>query len=372
MTRKTVIFIILINTAFFLNSCTAIDLSDIEDIGGITSCTAGGGAPRLASSSEFFYVLPVTAESHGMVGPFRADYAAGPPTDFVDYCNRVSATKQSLPPQLQQDPVVDGIYRIMVKTSGRAQLRRATLEGLAPDVVAVQSKEIDAYATPDRFTHAEVHQFAMAIFSANLRPAPPDASGLQLAAPTTVQSAAGEYFTQYYEGKFVDRFGVSISKPSLSTTVTDAQITAAFTVLMEYVIDQVDPTPVFGDKVATSPDQPPSGTTFLPGGAKTNEPTVLLAHVAHYKTLQTSGCGVTAKNIGYLANLANAAGDRAAMVGGLVGGTPGGIEVGFGVLGKVSIGDNKTLGDLVTTAASRLATRATFAIAYASASKLTE
>jgi hypothetical protein len=73
---------------------------------------------------------------------------------------------------------------------------------------------------------------------------------------------------------------------------------------------------------------------------------------------------VTVKTVGLIKDLADAAGDRAAALGGLVAETPGGIEIGLGVLGKVSIGDNKTLSMIAKTAAARIATRATFAAGY--------
>jgi hypothetical protein len=44
--------------------------------------------------------------------------------------------------------------------------------------------------------------------------------------------------------------------------------------------------------------------------------------------------------------------------------TPGGLSISLGVLGKISIGDNQTLSDLVKTAASDLALRASLLTTY--------
>ena len=60
----------------------------------------------------------------------------------------------------------------------------------------------------------------------------------------------------------------------------------------------------------------------------------------------------------------NAASDQATVVGGLVTNTVGGISIGLGVLGKISIGDNQTLSDLAKTAASEVALRAALATSY--------
>ncbi len=182
------------------------------------------------------------------------------------------------------------------------------------------------------------------------------------------------YFTAYYKGNFVDRMGTKYSPPSVSTTITDAEITNAEIVLLEFLIDAIDPTPVFGDKPISDPKQL-SGITFYPGGANTAPPTVVVATYATnpkiYVPIKTtpvpddnSLCGITTGNAWVMRDLASAAGDEAGAVGGLVANTAGGLEVGLGVLGKISIGDNQTLSVLVKTAASRVALRASLASAY--------
>jgi hypothetical protein len=123
------------------------------------------------------------------------------------------------------------------------------------------------------------------------------------------------------------------------------------------MVDLFDTTPVLGDTPTVVKDT----TKFYPGGT-TSEPTALVANRAVYKPLST--CGVTADNASLLADVANAAGDEAATVGGLVSQSFGGIGVSLGVFGKISLGDNQTLGTIVKTAASRLAMRSAFAASY--------
>jgi hypothetical protein len=53
-----------------------------------------------------------------------------------------------------------------------------------------------------------------------------------------------------------------------------------------------------------------------------------------------------------------------ATIGGLVINSPGGNSIGLGVFGKISIGDNQTLSDLLKTAVSELALRATLTTSY--------
>jgi hypothetical protein len=134
------------------------------------------------------------------------------------------------------------------------------------------------------------------------------------------------YFEAYYQGKFVDRMGTKYDVPKVSTTIGDADITAAENVLLEFLIDAIDSTPVMGDAqgVASVSDT----TKFYPGGS-TNVPTVyVVTHVnnpsiyAFIPTPSTAApddaCGITTANAWVLKDLANGASDEAAAVGGLV------------------------------------------------------
>jgi hypothetical protein len=69
-------------------------------------------------------------------------------------------------------------------------------------------------------------------------------------------------------------------------------------------------------------------------------------------------------NVWVLTDLASAASDEAATVGGLIVNSTGGFSFGLGAEFKLSVGDNQTLSDLVKTAASELALRITLATSY--------
>ena len=195
-------------------------------------------------------------------------------------------------------------------------------------------------------------------------PSPADAKQSKSApARAALDKTLVAYLTAYYEtGKFTDRLSIVSPKPNISTTIPDSEIAAAETVLLEFVADTIDPTPVMGDSPAASIS---STTRFYPGDS-TYEPTAYATGLAKYVQIPNpttddeikNACGITTKNAWVLKDLANGAGDQAAAVGGLIANTPGGLSIGLGVLGKISIGDNQTLSTLVKTAASRLATRA--------------
>ncbi len=185
--------------------------------------------------------------------------------------------------------------------------------------------------------------------------------------------------------------GTAISKPQLPNktnllsslsnfSVPDSEIVAAETVLLEFMMDTIDPTPVMGNTNcpipttnASSSCQPnandPKTTTYYPGNSS-NQPTALTVGMAKYIELPATGCGITTQNVWVLQSLANGASDEAATVGGLITNTAGGFGVSLGVFGKISIGDNATLSDLVKTAASEVALRATLLASYFSLYRL--
>jgi hypothetical protein len=283
---------------------------------------------------------------------------------FEDLVAVGKANLQVLPSEIQDDSVTDKIFRIMIKSSAQAQLDRAKVPGppgAAPSSrVQTEQAKVDAFSVPSSLTVGELKSFAKKAASLMLKPRIVDPG-----APGARPNAFGTYFIAYYNGDFVDRFGQKIIKPAISSTIPDSEIAAVLTVITEYIADLVDPTPVLGDKdLAPGATQPPSGTaTFYPGG-NGDEPTALTAQLATYKAIPASGCGVTRANVALLKDIANAGGDSASSVSGLVSQSWGGVSVGFGVLGKFSIGDNQTLGTIVKTVAERLGMRVTYAAAY--------
>ena len=344
---------------------------------------------------EIGYILP----SDDGAGPLRATNQTTA-SSFDDYRQKVKDRIDSkLPIDLAEDHVTVVFRDFLTAGSGEAQLAAQYQSQTQLAQLAAQSQNSDAqaklalrakaldeqkasiekhYSAP-KLKQSELKKFATKLFELQLRHGPADFLSSDLdAAGLTSQSAALaktrpklgseliSYLKAYYDGDFYDRMGTSISKPQLPTSlkslsnfsVPDSEIVAAETVLLEFLIDSIDRTPVMGDK-----DGHPAGTTYYPGGT-TNEPTALAANYATYLFLQPDSCGINQKNVWVLKDLANAASDQAAAVGGLIVNTPGGISIGLGVLGKISIGDNQTLSDLVKTAASELALRATLTASY--------
>jgi hypothetical protein len=355
-----------------LANCAKISLTDLQTVTTLQPCKTGTISPldkQFVQQPDVYAFPPNVAETLPR-GPFSRRLIGGQvqafAPDFQAYSTTILASENNLPAALQNSndrSVETGIYQLLIKASATAQLHANP--AYTPAFIQEQQRQINASPAPDSFTYNQISHFARDLFSlANNPSAAPSASfvafdrsnpaGTTVATPAT-PSKLVTYITQYYQGNYVDRFGVKITKPTLGTTVSDAEITGAFTILLDYIMDLKDPTPVFGDTAN------PAGATFYPGKSK-DEPTALLAKLATYKQIPANSlCGVTQANISTVYDFASAAGDEAGTVGGLVGQTAGGWELGLGVMGKISIGDNKTLSDLAQTLASRVAQRVTYA-----------
>ena len=361
-------------------ACTAIPLDRLQPptaSSAQSSCAATQSTVDIARSApggvgvsrRFSFAVP-TGRRLPESGPGEAPVSQV--ASFEDFQAVAKNRLNNLPPSVRDHEVTDAIFKAMVKTSAQAQLDRAMAADRAAEAAAKvpggppaypiigineEQKKVNQFGAPARLTVGQLKDFADKFSAMSLQPT--------INAPSGRPSAFSIYFTAYYEGNFIDRFGNSVTKPEISLTIPDTEIAAALTFMLEYVADLIDPTPVLGDQDIDPKTQKfPANTTFYPGGKNTKEPTALIANLAKYKNIAKNDCGVTTANAPLLKEVANAAGDRAAAISGLVSQSWGGISFGLGVLGKFSIGDNQTVGTIVKTAATRLGSRLSYAASY--------
>ena len=358
----------LILAALMISGCAVLPMKNLQPvIAPPTAGACGGGLARAGKGPSFRYVLPGETTTGG-----APQIEMVTTNGFEEYDTAIQNRLASkLPPALAQHRVTVAFREFLTSVTGEAQFVAQTVgsDKNSPEIARERALIQKHNRTPN-LKHSELKDFANKLFALQLLHGPDDYSAIT-SSNTKIDTTLVAYLKAYYDGKFYDRMGTAISKPqipSLSSVLTanrqsnfsipDSEIVAAETVLLEFMIDCIDPTPVMGDK-----DNHPAGTTYYPGNS-TDQPTALATGNAVYVTLPPEGCGINLKNVWVLKDLANAASDQAAAVDGLVVNTPGGISIGLGVLGKISIGDNQTLSDLLKTAASDLALRAALAASY--------
>jgi hypothetical protein len=349
------------------------------------TCTVPVSLMRGAAPA-FGYLLPYDPSVHAadlLVEPAGTNsdqllLASAP--SFEKYDNAIASRVQSkMGDELAKDPVVVAFRKTRESVSAEVQLDAQIADGTTSKYsidVQAQVESIQKNRPPAKLTHGQLKSFSNKLFTlqlkhgaADLTTSSPNQRVMDAASKTrspltrynatkpTFDQGLVAYLKAYYEGKFYDRFGTAISKPQLPDTsnlvsslsnfsVPDSEIVAAETVLLEFLIDTIDVTPVMGDTkcpipsitatASCKPDpQDPAKTTYYPGKSA-NQPTALTVGYARYLQLQPKGgCGITTDNAWVLQTLANGAS-----------------------------GDNATLSDLVKTAASEVALRATLLSAY--------
>jgi hypothetical protein len=398
---------------------------------------APGAAPRPLTT---FHFLVPAGRKLGLARPLPAPGAAPPEQNvhsFSDFKQQLQTrlNNSDLSADLKNHAVTKAIFNYLVKSFAQAQLDRAKAAGYD---TASQQAEVSRVSTSS-INLSDLKEFTQKVQDGQFHPhvgaSPKNALPPPGAAPTTsatqTHNTFARYFVDYYEGNFYDRLGTNVTKPTISAQTPDSDIASALTIVIEYLIDLIDPTPVLVDQdmdatthqfpntthyypqspagqkpadSAQSTDSTPkagqaktadtkngqakAATAAAPGAAApasvdsagdssstgnsssnaasspSHEPEALKTGLANYKKIPASGCGVTTANVMVLYDAANAAGDSVSAVSGLVSQSWGGW--GFSFLGflKFSIGDNQTLGVIVKTAASRVASRAALAAAY--------
>lgn len=252
-------------------------------------------------------------------------------------------------PELAAHPVVNAALQHVQFISANAIVSARRILG-----VADQSDDnyLASIAKPAPLAPSDVAQFSHTVADTVLR----NTGGTPGGGGDEAQQFWAEvkaYYTQYYQGNFVNYFSQAVSKPTVQLTIGDAEITAAAGVFLELLFDELLTPTVWTD-----------GSVYYPGGGKT-QPTYL--GVFHQKAATLAkpdgACGMTEAKVNTILYLANtfataASGEVSVSVKSF-----GGLEVGLGIFGKLSVGDNSTLMSLVQAVVAESVKRLTVAIA---------
>jgi len=189
------------------------------------------------------------------------------------------------------------------------------------------------------------------------------------------------YVSAYVDGKYIDRFGNNLPAPAISRTVGNTEIAGVLSVIIDAVGDYVVRGPIWTDatgkiyypaafnQAAPDLEKDPKKTPLRPTvidvtlksrGQGDGDGTPLIKPVA----LVASGCGIDETKAQAIEYLGQTAGLKAAMVGGITGGSFGGFGASFGAFGKISVGDNQTVQVVIKTVLGKVAERVAADAAY--------
>jgi hypothetical protein len=190
----------------------------------------------------------------------------------------------------------------------------------------------------------------------------------------TWDGLAFQYFSAYYRGEFVDRAGGKLSKPDLGKKISNETITSALTVGLESIHDYAVLTASKGpaERVIKAPvtfTGNPGQEQWQNGNKPTlvtvtqkllkrkrGEPIAPWPYVVEAVAVNKKE-GISSAKRKVIEWISGLAGDGAGSLSDLLTRTFGGIHIGFGLLGKVSVGDDDTLAKVVSTTVETFAHR---------------
>ena len=354
--RRSVVLAVLVVVSW-LSGCTAIDLQTLAPPApNEPDCQLikDGRAP-------VYQGLLLTGEPTEVA---RVDDAIRNGESYAGHLKSREAALDRLPRDIRDDKVTRAFFRSLHRSFAAHRLSAlattANLDEQGCSNLLRLRAEVATSPVDSILTHREIEAFATKVMGIWLRPQ------LELGSQTRSGSWSNDsfdfYFKSYYDKKFVDRFGRGVPRPEISKdfpisiAISDADIASAEVVLLEYIFDVIDPTPIFGDTDLFS-----ATTKFFPGDAR---PTIVDAF-SDVPYLPLSRSGLNADEINKIVQLADALGDRAAALGGLTFNSIGGVGISLGFFGKFSVGDNQTLSVLAKKAVSRFAARLSYASSVA-------
>lgn len=216
----------------------------------------------------------------------------------------------------------------------------------------------------------------------------PQIAGFSSGTSVSLKAILAAYLKEYLSGKFVDRAGNELPKPKLGKTIGNDTITGFETVLFEAVFDYAYLTPALyteGDMVYQETyvgplNQDADVQVTPPGAAGTTYKVKLSGQDRYFVQLYTekgkpkifnkekkqptfvkvlpklvlplstdSHQGVTALERETVEFVSDLSSQGSQQLSGLITRLFGGIHIGFGILGKISVGDNDTVAKAVET-----------------------
>jgi hypothetical protein len=264
--------------------------------------------------------------------------------------SNVTRVKAALPTQLAADPVVGSVIDHVRYVSTNAIVKSRMLLN-SGQITETDAAFLAAAPKARPILHTDMLAFTHTVAEIGLRN-----TGNQVGTGDPGQQFWDHlkaYYTLYFQGQFTNYFAVTITKPSAQLTIGDQEIVQAAGIFLELIFDEIlSPTVWKG-----------SDNKYYPG-AGTAAPSYLSVFAQQTENLQTPdfACGMTAVKAATLMYLAKTFSTAASAETSVTVKSFGGIEVGLGIFGKLSIGDNSTLTMLLQSVVTEAVQRLTIAI----------
>jgi hypothetical protein len=232
-------------------ACATVDVKEMAlqsaGVAGNSDIDKGATATCPKSRYSLASLLGVRAAAGGP--ELDAAAAAAAQTVMQDATNPYDDLRGHLPVTLRGTAVIETVIRSAKLSAGHAAKEAFEAQNLAvlqtPSAQAIDGKMAaylrDNLPQPDSVSTKDFRTFADEFSEKLMRRTKPQTNGTDESFWELVQA----YYSVYAEGKFVDYFGTQYAKPTLSLTVTDAELANVVGVFLELTFDAAAKTPVW-------------------------------------------------------------------------------------------------------------------------------
>jgi hypothetical protein len=234
-----------------LAACATVDVKEMA----LQSAGVAGNSDidkaATATCPKSRYSLASLLGVHAAAGGPELDAAAAAAAQTVmqDATTPYDDLRGHLPVTLRGTAVIETVIRSAKLSAGHAVQEAFEAQNLAvlqtPSAQAIDGKMAaylrDKLPQPDSVSTKDFRTFADEFSEQLLRRTKPKSSGTDESFWELVQA----YYSAYAEGKFTDYFGTTYQKPTLSLTVTDAELANVVGVFLELAFDAAANTPVW-------------------------------------------------------------------------------------------------------------------------------
>jgi hypothetical protein len=220
--------------------------------------------------------LPELSADIATVSSRQNNTGGGKSLSIEDAVSSFERVKSNIPWSLRQTTVIRIIFQsgeyVIAQTvnSKHRLLETKTLLNGAGSLDEYESKFISGLEPKDTINNKDLRQFVDEFAEQILRhtsSSPQTAIDSAKVSNDQFWTILVDYYTAYAKGNFVDYFGNKYDKPTISSTVTDAELGNSVSVILEMIFDAAAKTPVWQPT-----DNSQTGTTTAKSTKITNLP----------------------------------------------------------------------------------------------------
>ena len=235
--------------ALVLSACNNIDLTEYAIVPSDDANTSS-----MSTSAD---LVAGSCSGSATLGISRTTQKPTAIDEFTASTASIDAFSQRLPESVRQSNVVDAVLKKTKRSSARAIHHHYKLLSASYSAPGGGSDDDSSYIEqnypePSVLSTRDFRDFHSQIAEHMLRHTKAKSNRLQATMSSAEANADAafwtdfkSYYSQYFDGTFVDYFGSKYAQPSISTTISDTDLGSMISVFFEFLFDEAAKTPLW-------------------------------------------------------------------------------------------------------------------------------